>query len=168
MHNLYTYLVISLLLDENSVSLIMNNCCKYLHTYEFFSFWIFMFPQFQDTHFLPLLYIRVYFGIGTQSLSCIWLCATSWTVAHQASLSLSVEFSRQDYWSGLSFPPPGDLPNPGIKPASPGSPILQADVLPLSYQGSSSTSSSQVAFSLKKLLLKILHLKIDSLRIGKI
>ena len=41
---------------------------------------------------------------------------TLWTVAHQAPLSL--RFSRQEYWNGLSFPPPGDLPNPGIEPAS--------------------------------------------------
>jgi len=39
-------------------------------------------------------------------------------------------FFRQEYWSGLSFPPPWDLPNPGIKPASPVSPALQADSLP--------------------------------------
>ena len=45
---------------------------------------------------------------------------TPWTVAHQASLDM--EFSRQEYWSGLPFPPPGDLPNPGIKPMSPASP----------------------------------------------
>ena len=43
--------------------------------------------------------------------------ATPWTVACQASLSM--EFSRQEYWSGLPFPPPGSLPNAGIKPASP-------------------------------------------------
>ena len=48
-----------------------------------------------------------------------------WTVAHQAPLSMG--FSRQEYWSGLPFPSPGDLPNPGIKP---GSPALQADPLP--------------------------------------
>ena len=50
------------------------------------------------------------------------------TVAHQAPPSMG--FSRQEYWSGLPFPPPGDLPNPGIKPASPVSPALQADSLP--------------------------------------
>ena len=44
------------------------------------------------------------------------LFAAPWTIAHQASLSM--EFSRQEYWSGLPFPPPRDLPNPGIKPAS--------------------------------------------------
>ena len=50
--------------------------------------------------------------------------ATPWTVAYQASLSMG--FSRQEYWSGLPFPSPGDLPNPGIKP---GSPALGADAL---------------------------------------
>ena len=43
--------------------------------------------------------------------------ATSWTVAHQAPLSIG--FSRQKYWSGLACPPPGGLPDPGIKPTSP-------------------------------------------------
>ena len=52
----------------------------------------------------------------SQLLSRIWLFATSWTVAFQASLS--VGFSRQEYWSGLPFPPPGDLPNPGVEPTS--------------------------------------------------
>ena len=50
---------------------------------------------------------------------------TLWTIAHQSSLSMG--FSRQEYWSGLPFPPPGDLPNPGIKPMSPVAPALQAD-----------------------------------------
>ena len=60
-----------------------------------------------------------------QSLSCVRLFVTPWTVAHQAPLTL--EFSRQEYWSGLPFPSPGDLPNPGIEPESP---ALQADSLP--------------------------------------
>ena len=47
---------------------------------------------------------------------------TSWTVAHQAPLSMG--FFRQEYWSGLPFPPPDDLPDPGIKPTSPASPAL--------------------------------------------
>ena len=47
-----------------------------------------------------------------------------WTVAHQAPPSIG--FSRQEYWNGLPFPSPGDLPNPGIKPTSP---TLQADTL---------------------------------------
>ena len=66
-----------------------------------------------------------------QSLSRVQLFATHWTVAHEASLS--VEFSRQEYWSGLPFPSPGDFPDPGIKP---GSPALQADSLPSENQGS--------------------------------
>ena len=49
--------------------------------------------------------------------SRVQLCVTPWTVACQASLSM--EFSRQEYWSGLPFPSPGDLPDPGIKPVSP-------------------------------------------------
>ena len=51
-----------------------------------------------------------------------WLFVTPWTVAHQAPLCR--EFSRQEYWSGLPFPIPGDLPNPGIKPTSLSSPVL--------------------------------------------
>ena len=50
-------------------------------------------------------------------LSPVLLFATLWTVAHQAPLSMG--FSRQEYWSGLPFPSPGDLPHPGIEPASP-------------------------------------------------
>ena len=55
--------------------------------------------------------------------SCLTLC-DPWTVAHQAPLSMG--FSRQEYWSGMPFPSPGDLPDPGIKPRSP---TLQADAL---------------------------------------
>ena len=64
-------------------------------------------------------------------LSCfshVWLFATLWTVACQAPLSLG--FSRQESWSGLPCPPPGDLPHPGIKPQSP---TLQVDPLLLSH-----------------------------------
>ena len=60
-----------------------------------------------------------------KSLSRVRLFATPWTVAYQAPPSMG--FSRQEYWSGLPFPSPGDLPNPGIEP---GSPALQADALP--------------------------------------
>ena len=64
-------------------------------------------------------------------LSCfsrIRLFATLWTVACQAPLSM--EFSRQEYWSGLPFPSPGHLPNPGIKPVSLMSPALAGGFLP--------------------------------------
>ena len=59
-----------------------------------------------------------------KSLSRVRLFATPWTVAYQASPSMG--FSRQEYWSGLPFPSPGDLPDPGIEP---GSPALEADTL---------------------------------------
>ena len=66
--------------------------------------------------------------------SRIQLCVTPWTVARQAPLSMG--FSRQEYWSGLPCPPPGDLLHTGIKPQSPASPALQADSLLLGQQGS--------------------------------
>ena len=59
----------------------------------------------------------------------VQLFVTPWTVAHHAPLSM--EFSRQEYWSGLPLPSPGDLPNPGIEL---GSPTLQADSLPTELQ----------------------------------
>ena len=62
--------------------------------------------------------------VKVKSLSHVRLFVTPWTVAHQAPLSM--RFSRQEYWSGLPFPSPGDLPDPGIEPRSP---KLQADAL---------------------------------------
>ena len=66
---------------------------------------------------------------GLVAKSCPTL-AISWTVACQAPLSM--DFFRQEYWSGLPFPSPGDLPNPGIEPRSP---VLQANSLPTELQG---------------------------------
>ena len=66
-------------------------------------------------------------------LSRVRLFAIPWTVAYQAPLSM--EFSRQKYWSGLPFPSPGDLPDPGIEPRSP---ALQADALPSEPPGKAS------------------------------
>ena len=59
---------------------------------------------------------RNQYGGGLVAKSCLTL-VTRWTVARQAPQSM--EFSRQGYWSGLPFPSPGDLPNPGIEPRSP-------------------------------------------------
>ena len=61
-------------------------------------------------------------------LSHVQLFVTPWTVAHQTPLSMGLFW--QEYWSGLPFPTPGVCPNPGIKLASPVSPLLQADSLP--------------------------------------
>ena len=63
-----------------------------------------------------------------KSLSHVQLFATPWTVAHQAPPSM--EFSRQEYWSGVPLPSPGDLPDPGIEPFA-----LQADSLPTELSG---------------------------------
>ena len=76
------------------------------------------------------MYVYVYIW----SMCIYGVCATLWTVAHQACLS--VGFSRQEHWSELPFPSPGDLPYPGIEPKSPVSPALQADSLPLYHLGS--------------------------------
>ena len=75
-----------------------------------------------DHSFFKHLNLVFYFCMCAQSLSCVWLLEAPWTVAHQAPLSM--EFSRQKYWSGLPFPSPGDLPDPGIKPTSLASPSL--------------------------------------------
>ena len=75
-------------------------------------------------------------------LSCfshVGFFATPWTAAHQDPLS--VGFSRQKDWSGLPFPPPGDLPDPGIELESSAFPALQADSSPLSHQGSFTDNS---------------------------
>ena len=68
--------------------------------------------------------LRIYEKVKVKSLSCVRLFATPWTVTYQALRSMG--FSRQEFWSGVPFPSPGDLPNPGIEP---GSPALQTDAL---------------------------------------
>ena len=81
-------------------------------------------------HMFPTRILGSDCGVELQSwdLRCMYeishvqFFATPWTVAHQTSLSM--EFSRQEYWSGLPFLSPGDLPDPGTEPASPVSPAL--------------------------------------------
>ena len=69
--------------------------------------------------------IILFMKVKVKSLSRVQLFVTPWTVAYQAPPSMG--FSRQECWSGLPFPSPGDLPNPGIEPWSP---ALQSDALP--------------------------------------
>ena len=78
-------------------------------------------PRFQVRCFLRQLTAAVNIF---HCLSRVQLFVTPWTVAYQAPPSMG--FSRQEYWSGVPFPSPGDLPNPGIEP---GSPAFQADAL---------------------------------------
>ena len=77
-------------------------------------FWLTCFGRFEDVLFI----------VKVKSLSRFQLFVTLWTVVYQAPLSM--RFSRQEYWSGLPFPSPGDLPDPGIEP---GSPALESDAL---------------------------------------
>ena len=86
-----------------------------------------------------------------KSLSRVRLFGTPWTVAYQAPLSLG--FSRQEYWSGLPFSSPGDLPNPGIEPRSP---VLQADALPSEPPGKHINSKPQ-GNSLRKIRLSLFY-----------
>ena len=81
-----------------------------------------------------------------KSLSCVQLFATLWTVAYQASPSMG--FSRQEYWSGLPFPSPGDLSDPGIEPRSP---ALEADTLTSEPPGKHTS----------KVMLKILQARLQ-------
>ena len=73
----------------------------------------------------PKSNLKVKVKVKVKSLSSVRLFATPWTIAYQAPPSMG--FSRQEYWSGLPLPSPGDLPDPGIEP---GSPALEADALP--------------------------------------
>ena len=98
--------------------------------------------------------------VEVKSLSCVWLYATPWTVAYKTPLSM--EFSRQEYWSGWPFSSPGGLPDPGIEPRSP---ALQADALPSELPGKSQgkghsnerTLGSRVWFSWFYVLRTCLH-----------
>ena len=78
-------------------------------------------------HLNPDTYVCV------QLLSHVWLIVIPWTIACQALLSMSMEFSRQEYCFRLPFPTPGNLPNPGTEPVSPVFPTWQVDSLPLSW-----------------------------------
>ena len=70
------------------------------------------------------VFLYIHMKVKVKSLSPVQLFATPWTIAYQAPPSMG--FSGQEYWSGLPFPSPGDLPNSGIEP---GSPAFQADAL---------------------------------------
>ena len=85
---------------------------------------------FCESELYSILFLTQGSNPGSVTKLCLTL-ANPWTVARQAPLSMG--FLRQEYWSGLPFPSPGDLPDPGIEP---GSPELQADSLPTELLGS--------------------------------
>ena len=77
---------------------------------------------------MPGIYLIDNIGMLLSSFSRVQFFVIPWTVAHQAPLSM--DFSQQEYWNRLPFPSSGDLPNPGMEPASP---ALQKNVLLLSH-----------------------------------
>ena len=87
-----------------------------------------------QTHALGLLLLLL------TCFSRVQLFTTPWTAAHQAFLSMG--FSRQEYWSGLPCPPPGDLPSPGIKSESPAAPAFAGRFFTTERQGSPHDSYS--------------------------
>ena len=96
---------------------------KFVFTVPLFHTWITALSRSLWTYWLLRQLFHFPLRKKLKSLIRVWLFAPPWTVAHQAP---SMEFSRQEYWSRLPFPPPRDLPGPGIEP---GSPALQADPL---------------------------------------
>ena len=104
-------------------------------------------PEEDEINFIHHPYVHAWV------LSHVRLFVTPWTVIHQAPLSMG--FSRQEYWSELPFPSPGDLPDTGIKFTSPVSPALQVDSLPLEPSGKPihhpyHASQSWIAWSSKR------------------
>ena len=87
---------------------------------------------------------------------CVWLFAILWTGTHQAPLSM--EFSREEYWSGLLFPPPGDLPDPGIELVSLKSPALAGGFFTTSATNSSNIYMSYLTSEIQRLSHGILEL----------
>ena len=104
-----------LIFKEASVH--MYIMCIYVYTYVYIYLCIYIY-----THTIHICILCI--DSAVKLLSCVQIFATPWTVAYQASPSMG--FSQQEYWSGLPFPSPGDLPNPRVEPRSP---ALQADAL---------------------------------------
>ena len=91
-------------------------------------------------------------------LSHVWLIATPRTVTCQAFLSMG--FSRQEYWSGLAFPTPGDLPDPGIKLASLASPALAGGFFTTAPPGSSGGSAVRICLPMQEIRVEPLGWKV--------
>ena len=117
---------------------LLGTCAEFLcHSEKLYTSLTSKFTERKTAQYIGFTHLEFY-GVcgGLVAKSCPTL-VISWTVACQAPLSMG--FSRQEYWSGLPFPSPGDLPNPGSKP---GFPALQADSLPTELQGKSRGSIS--------------------------
>ena len=112
--------------------------------------------------FLEMLKNRT--GVHAKSLSHVQLCATPWTVAHQAPLPMG--FSRHEYWNGLPCSPPGDLPVPGIEPMSLTSPALAGGLSPPGKPTIIITTQKSFFF-IQKYILSTFFLGIGSIRMHK-
>ena len=120
-----------------------ESACEYSSTIVYYAHLAFLITAFSYPKKKSVFLSRTTLS-EVKSLCHVRLFATPWTVASQAPPSLG--FSRQEYWSGLPFPSPGDLPNPGIKP---GSPVLQADALPFEPPGKFPKTFSLVVIMLE-------------------
>ena len=101
-----------------------------------------------------ILFFHLKFSCMLSPFNHVWHCVTLHTVAHQAPLFM--EFSRKEHWSGLPFPSPGDLPNPGIEPLSLTSPVLGRSFFTTSttWEAQSSPIISEFHFRLVKGILQ--------------
>ena len=110
--------------DNWQMSIILNNTYNPKSTYTSLEY-----CSYVDTKPLLVYHTQIWFMTMGQFLECVlshvWLFTTLWTITHQAPLS--VGFPRQEYWSGLPFPTPGDLPDPEIETVSLASPALAGE-----------------------------------------
>ena len=114
-----------------SLAALEKKSLSFLESIVYISLYIIIFLNIMDTH----TYIYVFYICCCLVTELSDSFATPWTVASLALLSM--EFPRQEHWSRLPFPSPGDLPDPGIEPASTRVSALQADPFLLSHQRSS-------------------------------
>ena len=117
-------------IDPHYSRILCSHPCPFIHAFDFHGFswlWSIIFKniKWKIPEVIHTFYITQSFWAKVKSLSHVRLCDPMDCSLHQAPPSMG--FSRQEYWNGLPFPPPGDLPNPGVKPRSP---ALQADALP--------------------------------------
>ena len=101
-----------------------------------------------------------------QLLSCVQLTVTPWTVACQAPLSMG--FTKQEYWNGLLFPPPRDLPIPGIEPASPAMAALAGGFFTIEPLGKPGQTVTIPYSGISKLRLRYIFEKFVFLILGAI
>ena len=120
---IYYFSILDRTNSKQEVSLFFTSKIKHNHSVlrNLISYFIYLW----NSSTLSFEIINLHSIVCVQLLSCVWLFVALWTIVCQVPLSMG--FPRQEEWSGLPSPSPGDLPNPGIEP---GSPELQADSLP--------------------------------------